>query len=234
MSQRGAPPENGTRPRLLLIEDDADIARLLALELAEAGFELEHHDRGTHGLTALRERRPDLVILDLGLPDMDGAEIARRIRRTDTVPILVLTAADELGRKVRLLEDGADDYLVKPFQVEELIARIRVQLRSRGADTVVRFGALTIDRMAREVRHEETEVLLSPREFDLLVLLVTQPGRVFARQEIERRVWGDREGPTSNSVDVHVANLRSKLRDAGAPGLIRTVRGVGYAVKSPA
>lgn len=233
MSERGGVPPEGARPRLLLIEDDADIARLLALELSDAGFEVEHHVRGTTGLTALRERRPDLVVLDLGLPDLDGGEIARRIRRTDSVPILVLTAADEVGRKVRLLEDGADDYLVKPFHVEELVARIRVQLRSRDGDTVLRVGSLEIDRMAREVRHDNREVALSPREFDLLVLLVTQPGRVFAREEIQRRVWGDGEAPSSNSVDVHVANLRAKLREAGVPGLIRTVRGVGYAVKIP-
>jgi DNA-binding response OmpR family regulator len=220
------------RPRVLVIEDDADIGRLLRLELGEAGFEVEVHDRGTSGLTALRERTPDVVVLDLGLPDLSGAEIARRIRRTETVPIVVLTAADELGSKVRLLEDGADDYLVKPFHVEELVARIRVQLRSRGGEAVLRVGALTVDRMGREVLHGGHEVAVSPREFDLLALLAAQPGRVFAREEIERRLWGDGDGPSSNSVDVHVANLRGKLRDAGAHGLIRTVRGVGYAIKS--
>jgi DNA-binding response OmpR family regulator len=221
-----------SRPRVLVIEDDPDIARLLELELGEAGFAVEHHGFGAAGLTALRERLPDVVVLDLGLPDLDGAEVARRIRRTEAVPIVVLTAADELGSKLRLLEDGADDYLVKPFHVEELIARLRVQLRSRADEAVLRVGELRVDRMAREVRLAEREVPLSPREFELLALLAAQPGRVFARAEIERRVWGE-EPPASNSVDVHVAHLRGKLRAAGAPGLIRTVRGVGYAVKPP-
>lgn len=222
--------ERQARPRILVIEDDADIARLLRLELQEAGFDVEHHGRGATGMASLRERSPDLVVLDLGLPDMDGAEIARRIRRTETLPIIVLTAADAVGSKVRLLEDGADDYMVKPFHVEELVARIRVRLRARGAEALLQVGDLTIDRMAREVRFGEREASLSPREFDLLALLAAHPGRVFAREEIEGRVWGG-EGPSSNTVDVHVANLRGKLRDAGAHGLIRTVRGVGYAVK---
>ena len=232
MSAGGSPA--GARPRVLVIEDDPDIARLLRLELDEAGFEVEHHDRGATGLTALRERVPDLVVLDLGLPDLQGDEIARRIRRTDTVPIIVLTATDALGSKLRLLEAGADDYLVKPFHVEELVARIRVQLRPRGDAATLRLGDLSVDRMAREVHYGPREVTLSPREFDLLALLVAQPGRVFTREEIERRVWGQQSGPASNSVDVHVGHLRGKLRDAGAPGLIRTVRGVGYAVKSQA
>lgn len=223
--------ERPSRPRILVIEDDADIARLLGLELSEAGFEVEHHGRGASGLAALRERTPDLVVLDLGLPDLDGAEIARRIRRTETLPIIVLTAADAVGSKVRLLEDGADDYVVKPFHVEELVARIRVRLRARGSEAVLRVGDLTIDRMAREVRYGDRDASMSPREFDLLALLAAHPGRVFARQEIERRVWGG-EGPSSNTVDVHMANLRGKLREAGAHGLIRTVRGVGYAVKT--
>ena len=220
------------RPRILVIEDDADIGRLLQLELGEAGFEVEHHDRGATGLAALRERTPDLVVLDLGLPDLDGAEIARRIRRTESLPIVVLTAADAVGSKVRLLEDGADDYVVKPFHIDELVARIRARLRDRGGDAVLRVGDLAIDRMAREVRLGEREAALSPREFDLLVLLASQPGRLYAREEIERRVWGDGGGPSSNTVDVHVANLRGKLRDAGGAGLIRTVRGVGYAIKA--
>lgn len=224
--------EPPVRPRILVIEDDRDIGRLLTLELGEAGYDVEHHDRGAAGLIALRERPPDLLILDLGLPDLSGEEIARRVRVSESLPIVVLTADDALGSKLKLLEDGADDYVVKPFHVEELIARIRVQLRPRGDAARLRVGELEIDRMAREVRVGEHEVPLSPREFDLLALLAGQPGRVFAREEIERRVWGERQGPSSNSVDVHVANLRGKLRDAGAHGLIRTVRGVGYAVKS--
>ena len=222
----------GGRPRILVIEDDRDIGRLLALELTEAGFEVEHHERGAAGLIALRERPPDLLVLDLGLPDLPGDEIARRVRRSENLPIIVLTADDQLGSKLRLLEAGADDYVVKPFHVEELVARIRVQLRPRSDAATLRVGDLEIDRMARQVRVGDQEVGVSPREFDLLALLAAQPGRVVSRTEIERRVWGDGDGPSSNSVDVHVANLRGKLRAAGAHGLIRTVRGVGYAIKS--
>jgi DNA-binding response OmpR family regulator len=224
--------DDTVRPRILIIEDDADIGRLLELELAEAGFDVELHERGASGLVALRERTPDLLVLDLGLPDLAGDEIARRVRRSESLPIIVLTANDELGSKLKLLEDGADDYVVKPFHVEELVARIRVQLRPRGDAARIEVGDLVIDRMAREVRADGSEVALSPREFDLLALLAAQPGRVFPREEIERRVWGEERAPSSNSVDVHVANLRGKLRDAGSHGLIRTVRGVGYAVKS--
>lgn len=220
--------------RIVLIEDDADITRLLRLELEDAGFAFDAFERGATGLTAIREDPPDLVILDLGLPDMDGAEIARRIRRTDELPIVVLTAADTVDRKVALLGDGADDYVAKPFDVSELLARIRVQLRKRSAGEVRRVGDLTVDVLAREVHWREQEVSLSPREFAVLMLLTQQPGRVYARDEIGRAVWGADGNPSSNVVDVHVANLRGKLRDAGAHGTIRTVRGVGYAVKSSA
>lgn len=226
--------EAAPRPRILIIEDDRDIGRLLSLELEEAGFEVEHHERGAAGLVALRERPPDLLVLDLGLPDLAGDEIARRVRRSESLPIIVLTADDELGSKLKLLEDGANDYVVKPFHAAELVARIRVQLRPRNDAARIEVGDLEIDRMARQVRAASQEVALSPREFDLLALLAGQPGRVFSREEIERRLWGNEAAPSSNSVDVHVANLRGKLRDAGSHGLIRTVRGVGYAVKSVA
>lgn len=226
--------EAAGRPRILIIEDDRDIGRLLTLELEEAGFEVEHHERGASGLVALRERTPDLLVLDLGLPDLAGEEIARRVRSSESLPIIVLTADDALGSKLKLLEDGANDYVVKPFHAAELVARIRVQLRPRNDAARIQVGDLEIDRMAREVRAGTEEVALSPREFDLLALLAGQPGRVFSREEIERRLWGDEDAPSSNSVDVHVANLRAKLRDAGSHGLIRTVRGVGYAVKSVA
>lgn len=220
------------RQRIVLIEDDPDIARLLRLELHDAGFELEAHARGAAGLTAVRENPPDLVVLDLGLPDMDGAEIARRIRRTDALPIIVLTAVDEVERKVALLGDGADDYVAKPFHVEELVARIQVQLRKRHAGEIRELGDLVVDVLQRRVRWREREVALSPREFALLMLFTSQPGRVYRREEIARQVWSGGESPSSNAVDVHVGNLRGKLRAAGAHGLIRTVRGVGYAIKS--
>ncbi|RTI04077.1 DNA-binding response regulator [Thermus scotoductus] len=217
--------------RILLIEDDAEVARLVELELKEAGFTVEWAKSGMEGLVKHRERKPDLVILDLGLPDLDGAEVARRIRATDDTPILVLTAQDAVERKVGLLSDGADDYLVKPFHPAELLARIQVQLRHKEGSEVLSVGRLELYPKRRQVFFGETEVRLSPKEFELLHLLMSRPGRVFPRQEIEEKVWGKSLGRDSNVLDVHVANLRAKLREAGAYGYLRTVRGLGYAVR---
>lgn len=216
---------------VLIVEDDVDISRLLRLELEDAGFRVSCFDSGMRGLAAIREERPDLVILDLGLPDLSGAEIARRVRRTDPTPIIILTAADDVETKVTLLNAGADDYLAKPFHVEELLARVGVQLRKYGGDAATMIGELMIDAVRRQVYWAEDEVRLSPREFELLQYLASQPGRVYSRREIEQSVWGGDLPPTSNVVDVHVANIRGKLREAGGYGVIRTVRGVGYAIK---
>jgi two-component system, OmpR family, alkaline phosphatase synthesis response regulator PhoP len=216
---------------VLIVEDDVDISRLLRLELEEVGYRVSCFDTGMRGLAAIREERPDLIILDLGLPDVSGAEIARRVRRTDPTPIIILTAADDVETKVTLLNAGADDYLAKPFHVEELLARVGVQLRKQGGGSVTRVGELLIDAVRRQVLCGDSEVRLSPREFELLRYLASQPGRVYSRQEIEQSVWGGDLPPSSNVVDVHVANIRGKLREAGGYGVIRTVRGVGYAIK---
>lgn len=217
--------------RIVIVEDDLDIARLLTLELEEAGYQVHAFDGGMRGLAGIRELQPDLIVLDLGLPDLSGAEIARRVRRTDATPILILTAADDVATKVEMLNAGADDYLAKPFHVAELVARVGVQLRRHHGGAAVTVGDLAIDLPRRQVTWSGSEVRLSPRELDLLAFLAGQPGRVYSRAEIERHVWGEDLPPTSNVVDVHVANIRSKLRDAGGFGVIRTVRGVGYAIK---
>ena len=219
--------------RILLIEDDPEIARLLQAELAEAGYAVEWASGGMEGLVKLRQDPPQLVILDLGLPDIDGAEIARRIKQHGDVPIIVLTATDAVERKVQLLLGGADDYLTKPFHPAELLARIQVQFRKAEGGEVRRIGELQIDVEGRRVRYADRDVPLSPKEFALLELLSSRPGRVFSRDEIEKRVWGRPLESGSNVVDVHVANLRAKLRDAGAFGHLRTVRGVGYALRQP-
>lgn len=218
--------------RVLIVEDDVDILRLLTRELEDAGFEVAAYDSGMRGLSAVRESNPDLVILDLGLPDMSGQEIARRLRHTGNIPIIILTAADEVGTKVEMLNAGADDYLAKPFHVEELLARVNVQLRKRTLGVTQKIGELTIDPARRQVFWASEEVRFSPREYELLHYLAGQPGRVYSRKEIEHNVWGEELPPSSNVVDVHIANIRSKLRDAGGFGVIRTVRGVGYALKS--
>ena len=217
--------------RVLLIEDDPGIAELLHLELKEAGFQVDWAENGMRGLVRLRENRPDLVILDLGLPDLDGAVVARRIRATSDIPILVLNAQDAVDRKVSLLLEGADDYMVKPFHPRELIARIQVQLRNKEGSEVLSVGGLELYPKKRLVRFQDREVRLSPKEFELLHLLLSRPGRVFSRAEIEERLWGRVLEKDSNLVDVHVANLRAKLREAGAYGYLRTVRGVGYAIR---
>ncbi|HGY09807.1 MAG TPA: response regulator transcription factor [Oceanithermus profundus] len=217
----------------MLIEDDPEIARLLEAELGEAGFLVEWAPNGMQGLVRLREDPPDLLVLDLGLPDIDGAEIARRAKQSGDVPIIVLTATDAVERKVQLLLGGADDYLTKPFHPAELLARIQVQLRGRSTGEVRRIGELEIEVETRRVRAGGQEVALSPKEFALLELLSSRPGRVFSRDEIVRHVWGKPLDSGSNVVDVHIANLRSKLRDAGAYGYLRTVRGVGYALRKP-
>ncbi len=221
-----------SKKRILIVEDDVDILRLLTLELQDAGFEVLAFETGIRGLSAVREADPDLVVLDLGLPDISGQEIARRIRHTGDTPILILTAADDLETKLDMLNSAADDYLAKPFHVEELIARINVQLRKRSLGAARKVGEMTIDPVRRQVFWGEDEVRLSPREYDLLAYLANQPGRVYSRKEIETNVWGESLPPSSNVVDVHIANIRGKLRDAGGYGVIRTVRGIGYALKS--
>lgn len=221
-----------TAKRIVVVEDDADIRQLLEAELSDAGFVVEAYPTGIQGLSAIREDEPDLVILDLGLPDVSGQEIARRIRRTSEFPIIILTAADEVGTKVEMLNSGADDYLAKPFHSEELLARINVQLRKRTVGNLRQIGELLIDTARYQVMWDDNEVKLSRREYDLLVFLAGQPGRVYSRKEIEQNVWGGDLPPSSNVVDVHIGNIRSKLRDAGGFGLIRTVRGVGYSLKA--
>ncbi len=221
-----------TGKRVLIVEDDLDILRLLTRELEDAGFEVLAFDSGIRGLSAVREHEPDLVILDLGLPDLTGQEIARRVRHTGDTPIIILTAADEVGTKVEMLNAGADDYLAKPFHVEELLARVNVQLRKRTLGSAQKIGDLTIDPVRRQVFWAEDEIRFSPREYELITYLAGQPGRVYSRKEIENNVWGEDLPPSSNVVDVHIANIRGKLRDAGGYGVIRTIRGVGYALKS--
>ncbi len=217
---------------ILIIEDDADITQVLRYELEEAGYDVMNASDGVSGLVKVREINPDLVVLDLGLPDLDGAEIARRIRKTSDIPIIILTAMDSVDRKVSLLDSGADDYITKPFHPNELVARVRVQLRHHQGGESVRLGDLEINSEKRFCKYGEKEVRLSPREFDLLTFLARQPGRVYTREEIERGVWGEDLPANSNVVDVHMANIRAKLRDVDGYGVIRTVRGIGYALRS--
>jgi two-component system response regulator RegX3 len=221
--------------RVLVVEDDVDIAAPLVRGLEREGFEVTHHATAASALAASGgPDGPDVVLLDLGLPDLDGVEVCRRMRSSSDVPIIVVTArGDEVDRVVGL-ELGADDYVVKPFGFRELVARIRAVTRrapARAADTSASaIGALVIDRRTRRVTLHDEEVLLTPKEFDLLAALAEDPGAACSRQHLLDVVWDPHwYGPTK-TVDVHVANLRRKLGD---PGWIETVRGVGYRLADP-
>ncbi len=214
--------------QLLVVEDDRAIADPLLDGLERAGFEVELARTGAEALAAVGY---ELVLLDLGLPDLDGAEVCRRIRANSEVPVIVVTArGDEIDR-VMLLELGADDYVVKPFGLRELVARIRAVARRAGgasADELVeRFevGALTVDLRSRNVFVGDTTIELTPKEFDLLAFLATDVGRVFTRTDILRSVWDEHWYGSTKTLDVHVASVRRKL---GSAKWIETVRGVGF------
>jgi len=217
---------------VLVVEDDDTIAGPLLKGLVREGYTA---DRVATGAAALVAPVPDVVLLDLGLPDIDGYEVCRRLRDASEVPIIVITARGQEADRVAGLDLGADDYLVKPFGFRELVARIRAVTRRTDAgrgpatDTTVSVnGELEIDRRARRVRIGDTEVTLTRKEFDLLALLATDPGAVHSREEILEQVWDPHwYGPTK-TLDVHMASLRRKLGD---PTLIETVRGVGFRMR---
>lgn len=222
--------------RVLLVEDDDSIAAPLVRGLEREGFAVSHCDRGDEAIATFEDAAADVVLLDLGLPDVDGFDLCRELRGQSEVPIIVVTArGDEIDRVVGL-ELGADDYVVKPFGLRELVARIRAVTRratgrpenaGRSSDA----GALVVDRRTRKVVLDGEEVALTPKEFDLLALLAADPGAVFARQQIIDAVWDPHWFGPTKTLDVHVGSLRRKLGD---PEWIETVRGVGYRLREDA
>lgn len=219
---------------ILIVEDEAEIAGYLRRGLTFEGYNVEVAVDGRQALDIARERPPDLVVLDLMLPGIDGLEVARRIRAASDVPIIMLTARDAVPDRVAGLEAGADDYLIKPFAFEELLARIRVQLRRRQREdtaTVLRYGPLTMDLAAHEVAIGDRRVDLTAKEYDLLELFMRHPQQVLTRDVIYDRVWGYNFGGESNIIEVYVRYLRQKLEARGEPRLIHTVRGVGYILR---
>lgn len=216
---------------ILVIEDDPDIRKVITYILEDAGYRTLTAETAMNGLITAREAHPDLLLLDLGLPDFDGAEVTRRLRNSqDDVPVIVLSAVDSMERKLTLLNGGADDYLTKPFSPEELLARIKVQLRRGSAPDVITLGPLELHRSERQAMWSGQELALYPKEFELLLALARQPGRVYSREELERDMWNETLPSNSLTVDVHLSNLRSKLRKVGAERVVRTVRGMGYAL----
>ena len=224
--------------RLLVVDDDRALRDVLRRALSLAGYEVKLTDTGAGALSEVNSALPDAVVLDVGLPDIDGLEVCRLLRREgNRVPVLMLTARDAVSDRIDGLDAGADDYLVKPFDIDELKARLRALLRRAGgettADGALSFVDLRLDSARHGVMVGDKFVELTRTEFQLLELLILNPRRVLPHTLIYDRVWGYDFGPTSNALRVYVGYLRRKLEEAGAASMIHTVRGVGYALREP-
>ena len=217
----------------MVVEDDRDIARLVELALEQRGFEVCCAHDGPSGLAAAKEFAPAAVILDIMLPKMDGVGVLKKLRGSgNRVPVIMLTARDTTPHKVHSLDLGADDYLTKPFDLEELLARLRARLRQAEDDEVLRVANLTINRATREVRRGGREIDLTAKEFDLLEYMARNHRRVLSRDLLLSQLWNHGFGATtSNVVDVYMGYLRRKVDVPGEPRLIKTVHGVGYALR---
>jgi two-component system response regulator MprA len=225
-------PSSDRDPRVLVVEDDEEIAQVLQRSLRLDGYEVRLAADGETALEEASAYHPDLVILDLGLPRLDGIEVARRLRAADDVPILMLTARDAVESRVEGLDSGADDYLVKPFERQELLARLRALLRRRpprGSASLV-VGDLALNPDTHEVRRSDRPVELTQREFELLEY--RNERIVVPRQRLLEEVWGYDPFATTNTIEVFVSNLRRKLEAAGEARLLHTIRGAGYVLRA--
>jgi two-component system, OmpR family, response regulator MprA len=223
--------------RILVVDDDRAVRDALRRALSLAGYEVTPAEDGERALEQIAHSVPDAVVLDIGLPGLDGLEVCRRVRMLgNRVPILMLTARDAVADRIDGLDVGADDYMIKPFDVGELQARVRALLRRanpQSGDQVLSFAGVTLDADRHGARVGKEFVELTRTEYQLLELLMLNPRRVLPHSLIYDRVWGYDFGPTSNALRVYVGYLRRKLEEAGAPNLIHTVRGVGYALREP-
>ena len=222
-----------TGGRVLIVEDDVDIADVLRRSLRNEGYEVRTSADGIEALDVAAGFIPDLVVLDLGLPGMDGVEVCRRLRSDGDVPILMLTARSETEDRVTGLDSGADDYLVKPFERKELLARIRALLRRRPprGSASLEVGDLCLNPDTREVRRGEREIELTNREFELLEFLMRNERLVVSRERLLDEVWGYDPMAATNTIDVFISNLRRKLEAGDEPRLLHTKRGAGYVLK---
>ncbi|CAB4546312.1 unannotated protein [freshwater metagenome] len=216
-------------PLVMVVDDDQDLAEMLSIVLTGAGMEVDLVNRGDQVMDIFNQHTPDLVLLDVMLPGIDGVEVCKIIRETSMVPIVMLTAKGDTQDVVLGLEAGADDYMIKPFKPQELVARIKTRLRRNARIGSLVIGDLTIDQMEHKVISNQKEIPLTRLEFDLLVALAKEPGRVFTREALLSEVWGYQHAADTRLVNVHVQRLRSKIEiDADNPKYVLTVRGVGY------
>ena len=219
--------------RILVVDDDPEIVSFLKRGLIYEGYTVDTASNGTEALAKARESEPEFVILDIMMPGIDGIEVCKRFRQVSAVPILMLTAKGTVADRVVGLDSGADDYLVKPFAFDELLARMRALLRRRQPRDreLLRFNDLSLDTTAREVKRGDEIIELTSQEFDLLELFIRHPRQVLNRDVIYEKVWGYDFGGESNVIEVYVRYLRSKLEASGKPRLIHTIRGVGYVLR---
>ncbi len=234
------PPRSANAALILIVEDDAPTRQVLTRELAAAGYRVAEAETGASALERFASRRPDLVLLDLGLPDIDGLQVIRAIRREASTPIVILSGRYEEAEKVEALDRGADDYVTKPFGVAELRARIRVAIRhgagpSASSEATLTVGAVVLDAARHEVRVRGRAVELTPREFEILRVLLTHEGRIVTKGRLLRAVWGEAYQGEDDYVYVHVSNVRRKLNAADpaarAGSIIVTEPGVGYRIQ---
>ncbi len=221
--------------RILIIEDDEAILRFLRRGLAYEGYQVDTAMDGQSGLAVARDNPPDLVVLDLMLPGIDGFEVCRRLRTGGPVPILILTAKDTVTDRVQGLDMGADDYMTKPFNLDELLARIRALLRRSqpSRPQALRFADLTLDTGTRQATRSDRVIPLTAKEYELLELFMRHPRQVLTRDMIFDRVWGYDFGGESNIIEVYIRYLRQKLENPGEARLLHTVRGMGYVLREP-
>lgn len=226
---------NTTNPRILVVEDEEKLAKFVQLELGYEGYDVTVANDGLSGLMAARDGEPDLVLLDWMMPGLTGVEVCRRLRATGAMmPVILLTAKDDIEDRVAGLDAGADDYVVKPFSIEELLARVRAHLRRNQPEDPesFQFADLTLNRKTREVKRGDRAIELTAKEFDLLDYLISHPKQVLTRDRILEEVWGYDFMGDSNIIEVYIRYLRLKLESENESRLIQTVRGVGYVMRS--